>query len=68
MVKDVLNSLVVMNEKKKSLFALHFSSLLFGGTVLFAKLIDLPVIDITAVRTLIALACLWNNICICDII
>lgn len=45
-----------MNEKKKSLFALHLSSLLFGGTGLFAKLIDLPVIDITAVRTLIASA------------
>lgn len=48
-----------MNEKKKSLFALHFSSLLFGGTGLFAKLIDLPVIDITAVRTLIASAGLF---------
>jgi len=48
-----------MNEKKKSLSALHLSSLLFGGTGLFAKLIDLPVIDITAVRTLIASAGLF---------
>jgi drug/metabolite transporter (DMT)-like permease len=48
-----------MNEKRKSLFALHLSSLLFGGTGLFAKLIDLPVIDITAVRALIASAGLF---------
>ena len=48
-----------MNEKKKSLFALHIASLLFGGTGLFAKLIDLPVIDITAVRALIASAGLF---------
>lgn len=48
-----------MDEKKKSLFALHGSSLLFGGTGLFAKLIDLPVIDITAIRTLMASAALF---------
>ena len=48
-----------MNEKKKSLFVLHISGLLFGGTGLFAKLIDLPVIDITAVRALIASAGLF---------
>ena len=48
-----------MNEKKKSLFVLHISSLLFGGTGLFAKLIDLSVVDITAVRTLIASAGLF---------
>ncbi len=48
-----------MNQKQKSLYVLHISSLLFGGTGLFAKLIDLPVIDITAIRTLIASAGLF---------
>ncbi len=48
-----------MNQKQKSLYGLHISSLLFGGTGLFAKLIDLPVIDITAIRTLIASAGLF---------
>jgi len=50
---------VFMDEKRKSLLALHVSSLLFGGTGLFAKLIDLPVIDITAIRTLMASAVLF---------
>jgi len=48
-----------MDEKRKSLFTLHISSLIFGGTGLFAKLIDLSPIDITAIRTLIASAGLF---------
>jgi len=43
-----------MDEKRKSLFGLHMANILFAGTGLFAKLIPLPAIDITALRCLLA--------------
>lgn len=47
-----------MNETRKSLFGLHLANILFAGTGLFAKLIPLPAIDITALRCLLAAGCL----------
>lgn len=43
-----------MNAQKQSLFFLHCSVLLFGGTALFSKLIGLPALDITVYRTGVA--------------
>ena len=43
-----------MDEKRKSLVGLHLANILFAGTGLFAKLIPLPAIDITALRCLLA--------------
>ncbi|WKE65011.1 DMT family transporter [Gallaecimonas kandeliae] len=42
----------------KSLWELHLSVLLFGGTALFAKLIPLGALDITVLRCAIAATCL----------
>ena len=42
-----------MNPYKRSLIALHGSTLLFGGTALFAKLISLPAVDIIVFRSII---------------
>jgi drug/metabolite transporter (DMT)-like permease len=50
--------ILAMDETRKSLIGLHAASLLFGGTGLFSKLIPLPAIDITALRSLIAAATL----------
>ncbi len=43
-----------MDSKRLGLVHLHLAILLFGGTALFAKLIDLPALDITAYRSAIA--------------
>jgi len=43
-----------MESHQKSLLQLHAAVLLFGGTALFAKLIDLPALDITVYRSLVA--------------
>jgi len=43
-----------MNTKQQSLLYLHSAVLLFGGTALFSKLIDLPALDITVYRTAVA--------------
>ncbi len=43
-----------MDQKRKSLAGLHIANILFAGTCLFAKLIDLPAIDIIARRCLLA--------------
>lgn len=43
-----------MNAHKQSLIFLHIAVFLFGGTALFAKLIDLSALDITVYRTAIA--------------
>ena len=43
-----------MEAHQRSLWHLHLSVLLFGGTALFAKLIPLPALDITVLRCLIA--------------
>lgn len=48
-----------MDEKRKSLLGLHIASVLFGITGLFSKLIPLPAIDITSLRSLIASAALF---------
>lgn len=45
-----------MRPEHTSLLYLHLAAFLFGGTTLFAKLIELPAIDITVYRT--AIACL----------
>ena len=47
------------DEKRKSLIGVHVASLLFGFTGLFSKLIPLPAIDITSLRSLIAAAALF---------
>jgi drug/metabolite transporter (DMT)-like permease len=43
-----------MKAQQQSLFFLHMSVLLFGGTSLFSKLIGLPALDITVYRTGVA--------------
>jgi drug/metabolite transporter (DMT)-like permease len=43
-----------MNTKQQSLLYLHSAVLLFGGTALFSKLINLPALDITVYRTGVA--------------
>jgi len=43
-----------MDQKRKSLAGLHIANILFAGTGLFAKLINLPAIDIIARRCLLA--------------
>lgn len=43
-----------MKAQQQSLIYLHSAVLLFGGTALFSKLIDLPALDITVYRTAIA--------------
>ena len=43
-----------MQAQQQSLLYLHIAVLLFGGTALFAKLIDLNAIDITVYRTAVA--------------
>lgn len=47
-----------MDEKRKSLAGLHLANILFAGTGLFAKLIPLPAVEITALRCLLAGAAL----------
>ena len=50
-----------MRSEQSSLIQLHTAVLLFGGTALFSKLIDLSALDITVYRTaiaFIALVCL----------
>ena len=47
-------------KRKKGLLALHTASLLFGGTALFSKLIDLPALDITVVRSVFAVLALFG--------
>ncbi len=41
-----------MDDTRSSLIGLHIASILFGGTGLFSKLIPLPAVDITALRSL----------------
>jgi drug/metabolite transporter (DMT)-like permease len=48
-----------MDEKRTSLIGLHAASVLFGVTGLFSKIIPLPSIDITSLRSLIAAAALF---------
>ncbi|MCI2285359.1 DMT family transporter [Colwellia sp. MSW7] len=43
-----------MTVQQQSLFFLHLSVLIFGGTALFSKLIGLPALDITVYRTGVA--------------
>ena len=43
-----------MDQKNKSLAGLHLANILLAGTGLFAKLIDLPAVDIIARRCLLA--------------
>lgn len=43
-----------MQSQQQSLIYLHIAVLLFGGTALFAKLIGLNALDITAYRAAIA--------------
>lgn len=43
-----------MTAQQQSLFFLHCSVVLFGGTALFSKLIGLPALDITVYRTGVA--------------
>ncbi|MFC1664348.1 DMT family transporter [Pseudomonadota bacterium] len=43
-----------MHENRRSILILNFGVLLFGGTALFSKLITLPAIDITILRSSIA--------------
>jgi EamA domain-containing membrane protein RarD len=43
-----------METHQQSLLQLHAAVLLFGGTALFAKLIDLPSLDITVYRSFVA--------------
>ncbi|MCH8505311.1 MAG: DMT family transporter [Ectothiorhodospiraceae bacterium] len=50
-----------MDERTRSLLAVHVGMLLLGGTALFSKIIPLPAVDITAWRSVfaaIALLCL----------
>jgi drug/metabolite transporter (DMT)-like permease len=49
-----------MKNQQQSLIFLHLSVLLFGGTALFAKLIGLPALDITAYRAGIAAIILFS--------
>lgn len=44
--------------KNKALFNTHVSGLLFGGTSLFSRLIDLSALNMTAIRSLIAVVTL----------
>ncbi|WP_462159399.1 DMT family transporter [Pseudoalteromonas sp. GB56] len=48
-----------MSPHKQSLIYLHIAVLLFGGTALFAKLINLSALDITVYRTAIAAVALF---------
>ena len=48
-----------MNTKQQSLLYLHSAVLLFGGTALFSKLINLPALDITVYRTGVAAVILF---------
>lgn len=45
---------MTMRPEQQSLILLHIAVLLFGGTALFSKLIDLSALDITVYRTFIA--------------
>lgn len=47
-----------MDDKRKGLLYVHGAILMFGGTGLFARLIDLPAIDIIAWRSVIAVLAL----------
>lgn len=47
-----------MRAEQSSLLYLHIAVLLFGGTALFAKLIDLSALDITVYRTAVAFVAL----------
>ncbi len=48
-----------MKDQKQSLFYLHIAVLLFGGTALFSKLIDLSALDITFYRATVATIALF---------
>ncbi|MFC3123329.1 DMT family transporter [Agaribacter flavus] len=48
-----------MNPVKRSLFNLHITMILLGGTALFSKLIALPALDITFGRAIPACVCLF---------
>jgi drug/metabolite transporter (DMT)-like permease len=45
-----------VQNKRKGLLYLHSAIIIFGGTALFAKLINLPATDITVWRSLVAVA------------
>lgn len=47
-----------MDDTRRSLIGLHIAGILFGGTGLFSKLIPLPAVDITALRSVLAAAAL----------
>ena len=47
-----------MDDRKRSLLSVHAAILIFGGTGLFSKLIELPAIDIIAYRSILAAATL----------
>lgn len=47
-----------MSDKQKGLLGIHSASLLFGGTALFSKAIALPALDITALRSVVAVVVL----------
>lgn len=47
------------NSKKQGLLRIHAANLLFGGTALFSKAIDLPALDITALRCVVAVIALF---------
>ncbi len=49
---------LLLEKRTQSLLALHVGMLVLGGTALFAKLIDLPALDITAWRSVFAAAAL----------
>jgi len=48
-----------MKAQQQSLFYLHSAVLLFGGTALFSKLIQLPALDITVYRVAVAFIALF---------
>jgi drug/metabolite transporter (DMT)-like permease len=47
-----------LDERRKGLLHLHISILMFAGTALFAKLVSLPALDITAWRAIITVVTL----------
>jgi drug/metabolite transporter (DMT)-like permease len=52
-----------MKPRTKNLMELNVAVLLWGGTALFAKLIKLPAIQITCLRSIPALLCLLGVLC-----
>jgi drug/metabolite transporter (DMT)-like permease len=49
-----------LNPHKEGLLAIHSAVLVFGGTALFSKLIELPALDITPLRSIFAVLALWG--------